>query len=49
MTIVTRDIILSRDTDIATCQNRNLTRGNTKNLQKKIKKLKEKLKKIKKT
>jgi len=48
MTVVTRDIFLSRDTDIATCQNRDLTRGNTKNLQKKIIKLKEKLKKIKK-
>jgi len=38
MTVVTRGIILSRDIDIATCQNRDLTRGNTKNLQKKIKK-----------
>jgi len=45
MTVVTRGIILSRDTDIAICQNRDLTRGNTKNLQKKLKKLKEKFKK----
>jgi len=40
MTVVTRGIILSRGTDIATCQNRNLTRGNKKILQKKLKKIK---------
>jgi len=30
MTVVTRGIILPRGTDIATCQNRDLTRGNKK-------------------
>jgi len=38
MTVVTRDIILPRGTDIITCQNRDLTRGSKKFLQKKFKK-----------
>jgi len=41
MTVVTRDIILPRGTDIATCQNRDLTRGNKNFLQKKILKIKK--------
>jgi len=35
ITVITRGIILPRGTDIATCQNRDLTRGNNKILQKK--------------
>jgi len=38
---------LPRGTDIATCQNRDLTRGNKKILQKKFLKKIKKLKKIK--
>jgi len=45
MTVVTRGIILSRSTDIATCQNMDLTRGNKIFLQKKLKKFKKNLKK----
>jgi len=41
MTFVTRDIILPRGTDIATCHNGDLTCGNKKILQKKIKKIKK--------
>jgi len=41
MTFVTRDIILLCGTNIVTCHNKNLTRGNNKFLQKmKIKKSK---------
>jgi len=39
VTVVTRDFILSRDTDIATCQNRDLTHGNKNFFTKKIKKI----------
>jgi len=35
MTFATRGIILSRDTNIATCHNKDLTCGNKKILQKK--------------
>jgi len=38
MTFVTRGIILPRGTNIATCHNRDLTRGNKKKMQKRIKK-----------
>jgi len=48
MRVVTRGIILSRGTDIATCQNRDLTRGSKKILQKKLKKILNFFKKIKK-
>jgi len=41
MTFVTRDIILSCGNEIATCHNRDCTRGNKKILQKKLKKLKK--------
>jgi len=46
MIVVTRGIILPRGTNIATCQNRDLTRDNKKNLQKK--KYKKNIKKLKK-
>jgi len=34
ITFTTRDIIMSRDIDIATCHNRDLTHGNKKKLKK---------------